>query len=146
LSAPTLVLSPAWEAQQIYPELAQEIQLGDGYTLNNPIGLYQKEEWQVSRRGLTYADLQTLTNQLKTLEGVTAFQWSPHSDIASKLYFCEDWSATPLGPDTYEFSAKFIEDLPVPTLDYPVVSFDEPDCGGGEIIDIGDNCVPDQGS
>jgi hypothetical protein len=142
--APILTLSPAWEVSQSFPENASEGQLGDGYTINSAYPSL-REEWAINRRGLSTTELNTIVDQLTLYEGVTSFQWSPlFPNIPRKLFFCSGWTTTPLGPDTWDFSATFIEDIEGECLAYSAL-LDENDIetklinGSTFITDFTDN-------
>jgi phage-related protein len=68
-------------------------------------------EWNISRIGLRQDEVDEIVDFLTLLGGVGAFLWSPHPDIAKRLFFCEKWNIEFLGIDAYSFSATFIEDV-----------------------------------
>jgi phage-related protein len=109
---PTLILTPNFDVQEQYPDHTLEITLGDGYTYNS-VSTNQptRAEWSIRRNGLGKADVDELVDQLSVWGSVTPFYWQPHSGVQRKLYFCENWTVTPIGFKHYEFSATFIEDI-----------------------------------
>ena len=111
MAIPILTLSPAWTAQEQYVDLTNESILGDGWTINGPSSISPRVEWTISRVGLTQSEVDDLVDQLSAWAGVTSFYWQPEATVTRKLYFCTEWTETPLGNDTYEFSTRFIEDI-----------------------------------
>lgn len=109
---PTLTLSPAWSATESYSDTTNVAQLGDGYTVNGAASIHPNSvEWNISRAGLRKIEVDEIIDFLSSLGGVNTFLWSPHPDIAKRLFFCEKWTVNLTGIDTYEFSATFIEDV-----------------------------------
>ena len=107
---PTLTLAPAWNAREITNVPFDEAELGDGYRSRTNHTITITSTWEISRVGLTTAEKDQLVGELSLYTGVDPFQWSPHPDLPTRVYFCESWGTTPLGPNAWELRATFIED------------------------------------
>lgn len=107
---PTLILSPAWGATEATDIPFNEAELGDGYRsrVNQTISI--TKTWDIRRAGLTTTEKDELLNELSVYAGVDAFLWSPHPDLPKSVFSCEEWNETPIGPDNWELSTRFIED------------------------------------
>jgi hypothetical protein len=60
----------------------------------------------------TKANINIVSDFLSDRGGVESFYWSPNVEVLPlQLYFCTEWSITPVGFDTFNFSATFIKDI-----------------------------------
>ncbi|EKU98055.1 Phage minor tail protein [Leptolyngbya sp. PCC 7375] len=108
---PTLTLSPSWDISESTRIPYSESELGDGYVsrVNKTISIAR--QWNIRRVGLTTVEKDSLVTELSLYTGVDAFLWSPHPLLPKSAYFCDDWSVSPLGPDAWEITALFKEDV-----------------------------------
>jgi hypothetical protein len=62
--------------------------------------------------------IENISDFLSSRRGVESFYWSPNIEVLPlQLYFCTEWSVTPIGFDTFSFSATFIKDIESPCSD-----------------------------
>jgi phage-related protein len=95
---PILVLTPAWSLQEKHKTENYATPLGDGYAQRAIGGMSSAlVEWEVSRTGLTEAQVNALFAELELYTGVTGFQWRPDPTIGYQVYTCERWNKTPMG-------------------------------------------------
>ena len=107
---PTLTLSPEWQATDITDIPFNESELDNGYKARVNRTTVPIKVWEVRRKGLSKLEVDQLIQELSFYTGVDAFTWTPHPNIPSANYFCEEWVVTPLGLDVWEISAQFIKD------------------------------------
>jgi phage-related protein len=113
MAIPTISLSPSWGVSEEFSDVVNNVTLGDGYDLTGPASIHPNTStWSISRTGLTKAEVDDLVDQLSSFAGVTSFYWSPlPGEIPRRLFYCDSWTATPLGLNAYEFVTKFTEDV-----------------------------------
>jgi phage-related protein len=113
----TLTLPPSWGAEESYDTGSNfESQLGDGY-ISTSSSVEPRVTWTIQAID-TKDNIENVSNFLSIRRGVESFYWSPNPDVLSlQLYFCTEWSITPIGFDTFSFSATFIKDIESPCSD-----------------------------
>ena len=113
----TLTLPPSWGAEESYDVGSNfESQLGDGY-ISTSSSVEPRVTWTIQAID-TKDNIENVSNFLSIRRGVESFYWSPNPDVLSlQLYFCTEWSITPIGFDTFSFSAAFIKDIESPCSD-----------------------------
>jgi phage-related protein len=108
---PILNLDSAWQISQRISYDNYESQLGDGYQTIGAGGLHaKKEEWDVSRTGLTKDECDALLLELKGYSGWRSFRWRPSIGQPYKVFVCSQWTASELGNDVWQISAKLVWD------------------------------------
>jgi phage-related protein len=110
---PTFLFSPSYDAEeQVIDTVGDSISLGDGYEALSPGSLQQRTVWNLSRVGLRTEELTEIIEQLQLWGGTISFKWSPKPDeIPSRQYYCDTWSATPLGQDVWSIDLVLTEDI-----------------------------------
>jgi phage-related protein len=107
----TLTLPPSWGAEESYDVGSNfESQLGDGY-ISTSSSVEPRVTWTIQAID-TKDNIENVSNFLSIRRGVESFYWSPNVEVLPlQLYFCTEWSITPVGFDTFNFSATFIKDI-----------------------------------
>jgi phage-related protein len=107
----TLTLPPFWGAEESYDVGSNfESQVGDGY-ISTSSSVEPRVTWTIQAID-TKANINIVSDFLSDRGGVESFYWSPNVEVLPlQLYFCTEWSITPVGFDTFNFSATFIKDI-----------------------------------
>jgi phage-related protein len=107
----TLTLPPSWGAEESYDVGSNlESQVGDGY-ISMSSSVEPRVTWTIQAID-TRANITIVSDFLSDRGGVESFYWSPNVEVLPlQLYFCTEWSITPVGFDTFNFSATFIKDI-----------------------------------
>jgi|694.fasta_scaffold21166_2 phage-related protein len=113
----TLTLPPSWGAEESYDVGSNfESQLGDGY-ISTSSSVEPRVTWTIQAID-TKDKIENISDFLSNRSGVESFYWSPNVEVLPlQLYFCTEWSITPIGFDTFSFSATFIKDIESPCSD-----------------------------
>jgi phage-related protein len=113
----TLTLPPSWGAEESYDVGSNfESQLGDGY-ISTSSSVEPRVTWTIQAID-TKDNIENVSDFLSSRRGVESFYWSPNIEVLPlQLYFCTEWSITPVGFDTFNFSATFIKDIESPCSD-----------------------------
>jgi phage-related protein len=107
----TLTLPPSWGAEESYDVGSNfESQVGDGY-ISTSSSVEPRVTWTIQAID-TKDNINIVSDFLSDRGGVESFYWSPNVEVLPlQLYFCTEWSITPVGFDTFNFSATFIKDI-----------------------------------
>ncbi len=107
MPAPTLVLDPDFDVQQTFTHSVIETTLGDNYICAAEVGMYNNEEYEVSRTGLTTAELTSMLATLKAYAGLVDFQWRPNTQEPYKVYNAAAWDTVLIAPNMWKISTVF---------------------------------------
>jgi phage-related protein len=113
MTAPVLVLPVIREIEKSVTLAEKSTQLGDGYKQTMSLGTRPKIiTWSITSIPLTFTQYQTVETNLRTWQGVTAFQWSPDNEVTQprEVFFCDQWEWNIQGPNAYQLSAEFTLD------------------------------------
>ena len=108
---PVLELSPGWGASVSTKLEFSESPLGDRYQSRVGSTIAPSRIWNI-RKVTNTIERDSIVSQLKLYsETIQLFLWSPHPDFLRVAFFCDRFSESQLGPDSWEIQAAFTQSI-----------------------------------